>query len=346
MASPFTPWLSTFSRSWLRPGGWLPASLLGAFLTTSAPADYLLVANKGDRSLSLVDAATHEEVAAVPVDGVTGHEVAASPDGKFAYVPIFGSGGVGTPGTDGQLIRIIDLAERKITGTIDFEKGVRPHCAITNAATNRLFVTVENNQAVALIDLPEGKILGEVTTGAPESHMLTVSKDGTRGYTANVGPGTVSVLDLKKRELIKVLPVCRRVQRISLSVDDKQVFTSDQFDPELVVIDAATLEISARIPLPGCGYGTAPTPDGKFLLVALSLDNKIAVVDLAERKVVRTLDVPKAPQAVLVRPDGAFAYASCDASGQIAVLDLKEWKVAKLVKVGAVADGLAWAATP
>jgi len=53
------------------------------------------------------------------------HEVAASADGKAAFVPIFGNAGVGKPGTDGQLIRVIDLAKHQITGTIDFGKGVR-----------------------------------------------------------------------------------------------------------------------------------------------------------------------------------------------------------------------------
>ena len=61
-------------------------------------------------------------------------------------------------------------------------------------------------------------------------------------------------------------------------------------------------------------------------------------------KVVRKIDVPKAPQEILVRPDGAVAYVSCDASKQVAVIDLADWKVTKLIDVGPVADGLAWAA--
>src|SRR6266576_4753236 len=90
----------------------------------------LLVANQGDRNLSLIDPSAGKQVAAVPVDGVTGHEVAASPDGKTAYVPIYGDSGVGRPGSDGTKISVIDLASRKLVHTIDFGHGVRPHCAI------------------------------------------------------------------------------------------------------------------------------------------------------------------------------------------------------------------------
>ena len=58
---------------------------------------------------------------------------------------------------------------------------------------------------------------------------------------------------------------------------------------------------------------------------------------------VRTLEVPAATQEILVRPDGALAYVSCDASRQVAVVGLKDWKLERLIDVGPVDDGLAWA---
>ncbi len=324
----------------------LTASLLAlalSFAGAQSPTGTLLVTNKGDRSLSLIDPTTNKQFAVVPEEGVTGHEVATSLDGKHAYVPIFGNSGVGKPGTDGQLIRVIDLAKRAIVGTIDFGKGVRPHCPITCPKTGLLYVTTENENSVSIIDLATLKILGSVTTGQEQSHMLAVSRDGKRGYTANVGPGTVSVLDLEARKLVKVIPIGKMTQRISLSVDDKLAFTADQFEPRLAVIDTATNEVKTHIALPDIGYGTAPTPDGKSLVVALINLNEVAVVDLATMKVTGTVKVPRAPQAVLVRPDGAVAYVSCDASAQVAAIDLKELKVTALIDAGKVADGLAWA---
>src|ERR1700716_406795 len=70
----------------------------------------LLVANKGDRSLGIVDPATAHQVAAVAENGVTGHEVIASPDGKTAYVPIYGDSGVGKAGTGRRTLAVIDVA--------------------------------------------------------------------------------------------------------------------------------------------------------------------------------------------------------------------------------------------
>jgi YVTN family beta-propeller protein len=310
---------------------------------TSGAKGWLIVANKGEQTLGIIDPDTCRQIATVPEEGITGHEVAASPDGKRAFVPIYGNSGVGHPGTDGQLLRVIDLKERKIVGTVDFGKGVRPHCAVVGPKNGRLYITTELQNAITVIDPQTLKIVESIPTGQAESHMLAITRDGRRGYTSNVGPGTVSALDLEAKKVLAVIPISGTAQRISISVDDRWVFTSDQTKPQLAVIDAAANKVKGWVPLPGTGYGTAPTPDGHWLVIAIPGKNKVAVVDLAKMKVAHEVDVPKSPQEVLVRPDGAVAYVSCDASKQVAVVDLKDWKLDKLIDAGAGADGLAWA---
>ncbi len=303
----------------------------------------LLVTNKGDRTLSIIDPATYAQIAVISEEGTTGHELSASVDGKFAYVPIYGDSGVGKPGTDGQLMRVIDIAKKEITATVDFGKGVRPHCAITCAKTGLLYVTIELENAVAVIDPATLKIVGTIPTGHPESHMLAINPEGTLGYTANVSTGTVSVLDLKERKLVTSIPIGVRTQRISVSVDGKWTFTSDQVEQRLAVINTATNKVERYIDLPDYGYGTAPTPDGKALVIALPNSMRVAELDLATWKLGRMVSVPKSPQYVLMRPDGAVAYVSCDASAKVAAINLKDWSVEKLIDAGKTADGLAWA---
>lgn len=310
----------------------------------AASESVLLVANKGAKTLGIVDPAVGKQTATIAEEGITGHEVVASPDGRLAYVPIYGNSGVGKPGTDGHNMVVIDIAAKKLIGNVDFGRGVRPHCAVFGPKDGMLYVTTELDQTISIIDPKTLKIVGSVPTGQPESHMLAISPDGKRGYTANVGPGTVSVLDLEARKTITVIPVSSNVQRISVSVDGKTAFTSDQTKPELVAIDAATNKVKAKVPLPAAGYGTAPTPDGRWLVVAVPGANKVAVVDLDSMKVARSIDVPAAPQEILIQPDGKFAYASCDASHKVAMIRTSDWTVEKLIDAGPGADGLAWAA--
>jgi DNA-binding beta-propeller fold protein YncE len=313
-------------------------------VNSSVQSEFLLVANKGDDSIGVIDPVLGKQIAEIPEGGTTGHELTASPDGRFVYVPIYGDSGVGQPGTDGRNLVVIDLAARKVISKLDFGKGVRPHLPVIGPTDGLLYVSAELNQAISIIDPRTLEIIGSVPTGQEESHMFAITRDGRRAYTANVGPGTVSVLDLESKKLLKVIPVSGRVQRIALSVDDRMVFTSDVTKPELAVIDTATNQIKKWIALPGLGYGSAPTADGKWLLLAQPLIHKVAVVNLQSLEVEHTIDVPARPQEVLIRPDNKIAYVSCDASEQVAVIDLSTWKLERLIDAGKGVDGLAWVA--
>lgn len=303
----------------------------------------LLVANKGTNSLGIIDPVAGKQIAEVAEGGITGHEVTASPDGKLAYVPIYGNSGVGQPGTDGSNLVVIDLAAKKVIGNVDFGKGVRPHLPVIGPKNKLLYVSTELNQTISIIDPATLKIIGSVPTGQEQSHMFAITRDGRRAYTANVGPGTVSVLDLDARKTITIIPVSGQVQRISLSVDDKLAFTSDVTKPQLAVIDTATNKLKTWIPLPGLGYGSSPTPDGKWLVIALPLVHQLGVIDLSAMKVARTIDLPARPQEVLVSPDNKVAYVSCDQSAKVAVINLSDWTVKSIIDAGAGADGLALA---
>jgi len=325
----------------------LAVSLVLFSLTVSAgfaQQDRLLVTQKGTRSLAIVDPVAGTVIASVQEGGITGHEVVASADGRLAYVPIYGSSGVGMPGTDGQNLVVIDIAAQKVMGSVDFGRGVRPHMPLLGPKDHLLYVTTELDNAVTLIDPKTLRIVGTIPTGAAQSHMLALSHDGRRGYTSNVVPGSVSVLDIAARKTLAVIPVSPNAQRISISNDDHWVFTSDETKPRLAVIDTTTNKLKSWIPLEGTGYGSAPTPDGRWLLLAIPGKDNVAVIDLDTMQVARSVAVGKSPQEILVRPDGKVAYVSCIGSDQVAEIDLASWKVTRFIATGKGTDGLAWAA--
>jgi YVTN family beta-propeller protein len=300
----------------------------------------LLVVNQGDQSMSLVDPEAGTQVGKVKTNGVCAHEVAASADGRMAYLPIYGDSGVGKPGTNGGAVEIVDLDKQAVVGSIDLGPS-RPHWA-KFGPDGMLYVSAELDRAIHIVDPRLQKRIGSIPTGQPESHMVVMSHDGSRAYTANVGAGTVSVVDVAARKLLKIIPVGERVQRISMSIDGKFVFTADQKKPRLAVIDTATNEISGWIKLPVVGYGTAPTQDGKWLLATMQTTNQVAVVDLAQMQVSRTIPVAADPVQILVCPDRPAAYVSCTGDGRVAAINLETWRVEKLIETGPGADGLAW----
>ena len=331
-------------RFLLAAGAFLIVTLCAAAANDPAPSHgMLLVANKGDHTLGIIDPVEGKEIATVDEGGITGHEVAASPDGRRAFVPIYGNSGVGSPGTDGRTVAVIDLATHKLIDTLNLGKPLRPHCAVFGPQNGLLYVTTELANSVTIIDPSSLRILGSVPTGQPESHMLAITHDGKRGYTSNVHVGTVSVLDLEARQTLAVIHVSRHAQRIALSVDDRWVFTADQTQPQLAVIDTSTNEVTKWIPLEGSRLRHGRDAGRQMAARHAADHGKVAVVDLSSMSVVRSVDVPKAPQEVLVRPDNQVAYVSCHASKKVAAINLQTWKVDQLIDAGRSADGLAWA---
>jgi len=320
--------------------------LLLSFIAIEARAQQprLLVAQKGEQSLAIVDPSSGTVLASVPEGGTTGHEVIASPDGRLAYVPIYGDSGVGKPGTNGTSLVVIDIAAQKIVGSLDFGHGVRPHMPIFGPKDGLLYVTTELDHSISVIDPKTLKIVGSISTGQPESHMLALSHDGQLGYTANVGPGTVSVLDIPNRKLLTILPISNNTQRISITPDDRWVFTADQTQPRLAAIDTRTNQVAQWVSLPGIAYGTAPTNDGKFLLVTIPALNKLAIVDIATMKIVRSIDTPADPEEVLAQPGNQFAWISSVTSHTESQLDLATWQITQKIETGKNSDGIAWAA--
>ncbi len=305
----------------------------------------LLVVNQGDKTLSIVDPVTNKQVGVVDEAQTTmhGHEIAVGPDGRSVFMPIYGDVGVGSPGLDGNEMIVIDWPTGKITGHIDFGHGVRPHCAVFSKATGMMYVTTEIDNSVTMVDPKSLKIVGSVPTGQAQSHMLAITRNGRWAYTANVGPGTVSVLDMKERKTVNVIPISKMTQRIALSPDDKYVFTSDQTSQRLAVIETKTNTIKKWITLPGNGYGGAATPNGKWLLLPIPSKGLVSVIDLKTLDIVKNVTVEKNPQELLVRPDGKFAYVSSPSTKKVCVIDLSQWVMSATIDVGNGADGLAWA---
>ena len=325
------------------PWAGLSASSALVHSTAQASRGLLLVANKGDQTVGIIDPAAGREIATIKETGFTVHELVALPNGQIAYAPIYGNSGVGSPGTNGRTIDVINIPERRIVHVIDLGRGERPHCIRYNPRDGLLYVTTEITDSVTVIDPRTNRVVASIPTGQPQSHMLALTYNGLRGYTANVGPGTVSVLNLRTRKVTAVIPVAKEIQRVSVSINDRWVFTSDQHHPRLAVIDARTNKIARWIALPGIGYGTTPTPDGKYLLITIINKDEVVALNLRTMKIAHAIPVPHAPQEIVVRPDGRVAYVSCIQTGKVAAIHLKTWKVEKLIGAGRNVDGMAWA---
>ena len=199
--------------------------LAAALLPTAAPAaSLLLIGNKGEDSLSIVNLETGRELRRLET-GKAPHEIAVSPDRKLAAVVAYG----------GTTIDIFDIAKRERVRSIELGENARPH-GIVWLADGRIVATAEGRKSVMVV-APDLATVREIPTGQEVTHMVAVSPDARTAYTANMRSGTVSVVDLAAGRKMRDVPAGTEPEGLALSPDGKRLWVADRQGATLRVFD-------------------------------------------------------------------------------------------------------------
>jgi len=341
---------------------------LVVFLTTLAgwacaqttPKAALVALSKQDHTLAIVDPASLQVLARIPV-GDDPHEVAASADGKTAYVSNYGFGAFHT-------LTVIDLVGQKPAGVIDLGALRGPHGLDFEAG--KVWFTAEAAKAIGSYDPAMEKIDWIMGTGQNRTHMLYVFPGAKRILTTNVSSATVTVLERTEGRasgmppgpppgpggpppgppptpqggdwLLTVIPVGQGAEGFDVSPDGKEAWVANARDGTISVIDLTANKVTATLAVNVPGANRLKfTPDGKQVLVTPG--SALVILDAATRKEVKRLPGVHGSGGIQMQPDGARAYVACGRDGYVAVIDLKTLELVGKIDV-ASPDGLAWAA--
>jgi len=316
----------------------------------------LLVLNKSDDSLSLIDAMTGDRLLELPT-GAGPHEVAVSPDGALAVVSNYGRAG-----EPGNTLTVVDLAGSKVAGTIDLGEHARPHGLQFLSAGRTLVVTTEASGSVLLVDVSARRVIRAVPTRQQLSHMVVLDPLDRRAYVANIASGTVSVIDIDKAYVVAQIEAGKGAEGLDLSRDGRELWVTNREDDSVTVIDTRQLTAAATLPCPGGPIRVKLTPDGARALVSNSATGDIAVFDTAARREIGRIPLAFSeleatdsrlfgdgargeapiPVGLLVSPDGSRAWVASTNADLVTVLDLSELEVAGRIKAGREPDGLGW----
>src|SRR6187549_2459193 len=189
-----------------------------------APLVLLLVVEKHNDSVGFYDLATGAPVASVKVGHIP-HEFVFSADGKSVYVTNYGTARWTDETPGGNTISIIDLATKKVTGEIDLKEFHRPH-GIELGRSGKLYVTCDMPSAVLVIDPRTRTIESAIRyPGKDLPHMLALTHDESRFYTANAGNGAITVHDLKTQKA-KSIEVGGVPMGLALTKDEKSLYVA------------------------------------------------------------------------------------------------------------------------
>ena len=336
--------LCLFSTAGLRPAA------------QSASPGRLLVLSKGDLTLSVIDPVTLKILGKVP-SGPDPHEVAASADGRTAYISNYGAGRGGF-----NTLTVADLVNLTAKPPVDLGPLHGPHGMAQ--AGGKVYFTAEVAKAIGRVDPATNKVDWMLGTGQDISHMVVVSPDVKRLFTVNVQSATASIIERAAGRAgrfapaadddwtvtsIKVGEPSDDFEGFDVAPDGRELWTASPRG-KIAVVDTTVKKLLQSIDAPVVSGANRVkfTPDGKRVLISRlsggGTSGNIIVLDVQTRAEIKRIDVGSGVGGILVQPDGARAYGSSRTG--VVVIDLNTYSVIGRIEVGPNPDGIAWAVQP
>lgn len=327
-----------------------------ASAANAADTGTLLVLNKSDDTVSLLDLASGEPVSTLKT-GEAPHEVTVSPDGKMAVISNYG-----TQSQPGNTLTVIDIPGNKVLRTIDLGANRRPH-GLAWLEGNQVAVTTEDSQSLLIVDVDSGKVLHTIGTGASISHMVAVAPKHQRAFVANIGSGSVTVIDLGNHRRIANIPTGAGAEGIDVSADQNEVWVTNREADTVSIIDVRSLKVVASLESRGFPIRAKFTPDGKHVLVSHARSGDVGVFDAASRKSLRRIPMKMTaseqkdlsgrmfnrdfstgpvPVGILVAPGLKQAFVANTNADIVSAIDLTTWQIVDRLTAGKEPDGLGY----
>jgi YVTN family beta-propeller protein len=324
--------------------------LSGAAAAAPAPASSgrLVILNKSDDTATIVEAETGKSVATIPV-GHGPHEAAMLSDGRTCAVSDYGD-----REKPGRTITLLDVEKGTKIGAIELPSGARPH-GLAPLPDGRLLVTAEGLKELLVVDPKARRVEQRIPTFQDISHMVVSTPDGARAFVANIGSGSVTVIE--GRKAIRQIPTGKGAEGIAITPDGRQVWVANRESDTVTVIDARSLDVIGEIAAAVLPIRVKITPDGKRALVSCASSGEVAIFDTATRQPIGRIAVVAAPEAgassspgarsevvgLLAAPDNRRAWVAVGGADFVAALDLEKLAVIGRIVAGHGPDGMAGA---
>jgi YVTN family beta-propeller protein len=337
--------------------------LLSAAAHAQTPSPALLILEKSDNSLIIVDPATRKITGRVPA-GPDPHEVIASTDGKFAFVSNYG-------GLQSKFhtISVIDLINQKALPPIDL--GALSGTHGLDFAAGKLYFTAEPDKTIGRVDPATMKVDWILGIGQNRTHMLVVSPDASRIFTSNVNSDTIGIIEQialapmgpppggpggnpangnpppsgnQKDWNVTVVPVGKGPEGFDVAPDGKELWAANSHDGSVSVIDVASRKVVATLSVPSQFANRLKfSLDGKLVLISDLGTGELIILNAASRKEIKRIKLGRGVAGILPAPDRTHVYVAASADDKVLIVDLKTLEVTGEIATGKQPDGMAWA---
>jgi YVTN family beta-propeller protein len=299
-------------------------AVLGCKAASGKPM--LLVANKHSNTLSYIDLETLEVVDTVPT-GPNPHEMAITPDQRFMYLSNYAA--------PGDTISLVDLVARKHIKQIPTGEYTRIHGTTMAPDGKHAYFTAGQTGFVVEVDTKTNAVTRGIPSHGKISHMVLVSRDNKRLYTANITSENVSVIDRASGDLMLQIPCGKGVEGMAFTPDGKYLWAANQTGGSIAIIDLAQHKVIETFDCPGMPVRIRFSDDGKRAYVpSWTPEGVLIVIDTKTKKEIKRIPVGGNAIGVELSPDGKRAFVGCEYTDGLHVINTASLEVEKVIKTG------------
>lgn len=305
-------------------------------VTTDKPL--LVTVQKMADALGIIDPDSGKLVSQISV-GRKPHEFAISKDGKLALVTNYGADTYTETHLGGNTVTLIDLVNRKPLANIDLADHHRPH-GIERGRSGLFYITTEMPATLLVVDANKRKILHAIPLLGKLTHMVQVSEDERRAWTADAGSGSVTEVDLSAHKSVRKIEIGGVPMGFALTREEKTLYASTRTANRIAVIDTGSGTVQRQIEVPGEPARLLLTADGKYLITSLIIGGEAAVIDTATQKELRRVPCGKRPEGLTFAPDGQSFYVSAQMENNVYRFSIPDLKPMGVIAVPGKPDPL------
>jgi len=309
---------------------------------SSAPY-HIYVTNERSGDLSVIDAATQQVIATVPL-GKRPRGIHASPDRQTIYVALSGSP-IAPPGVDestlpppdksADAIGVFDVRLNKLVRLIP--AGSDPEEFDLSKDGTLLYCSNEDVGQMSIVEIASGKVIATIPVG-PEPEGVTLSPDGKIVFVTSEQGGTIAVIDAAARKAIKTFPVGNRPRHVAFFPDGSKAYVTRENDGVISLVDAIKYQPIQTIEVGPQGeikpMKVILSADAKTAFVSSGRGKRVFVIDTASNMVTPSFEVGDRPWGMALSPDGKTLYTANGPSNDVSVVDVASHTVIKKIKAG------------
>jgi len=309
----------------------------------------LYIVNKNSSSITVFDLCQGKELSEIPID-VEPHDPTTLTNQNKVVVTNYGTSEV-----LGKSITVINTKTNKVEKTINLEESIAPHGIVAFPSSNKVGVVTDLGNNLLVVNTETGIVEKNIPTQQIVSHLLVLDPKKPLAYVTNINSGSVSVIDLEKNKVIKIIPCGFKTEGIDITPDGSEIWVTNNKENTISVINTVNYQITNTLLTGKESLRLKFSIDGKHCLVTNSSDGTISVYDQHSKKQIKTIHLhgkatllervlyhtPR-PVGILIHPNGLYAFVSNSNANKIEVIDMQNFTLVSTIGTGKIPDGMAF----